>query len=190
MTRQPNTRAWTNDWREVYADYPYQPPERRYQDTILAFRDAQLAGIWAARVEPDPLGPVNKIVTLMRGQRRVKSVLTRVPAGANVRVVRDEGGWTMQEVFALRERIWDSRGRGEQPELPPVHEPGWRIEIDGRTVLAVTDAELAPPCAPPPPPPLWRRMRTALREQLRADVDAVAKRLGFHRIEDCGGWDE
>ena len=170
-------------------DYPYEPPERQFSDTLLAYR--MYAGPYmAARVEPDPLGPVNKIVSLLRGQRRVKSVLCPVPAGADARVVRDEGGWTMREVFALRERIWDSRGRGEQPELPPVREPGWRIEIDGRTVLAVTDAEMRTPYTPPPPPPLWHRMRTALREQLRADVDAVAKRLGFHRVDECGGWDE
>lgn len=166
----------------------YEPPQRQFTDAFLSFIDYRNAGTWAALVESDPLGPVNKIVSLMRGQRRVKSVLCPVPAGADVRVVRDERGWTIDEVLALQNTRWlmdDNIGT-----LPDPREPGWRIEINGRTVLSVTDAEMRTPYTPPPPPPLWHRMRTALREQLRADVDAVAKRLGFHRADECGGWDE
>ena len=165
-------------------EYPYEPPEREFSDTLLV----QLAS-WRVRVEPDPLGPVNKVVKLLHGERLVAAVVTQVPAGASVRLVRDEGGWTMNEVFALRQRIWDARDRGEEPEYPPHRPPGWRVEIDGRTVLAVTDAELAPPRPPAPRIALWRRMRTALLTQARADADWIAGRLGYHR-DDEYGWDE
>lgn len=159
----------------------YEPPEPMFRDTFLAFQTLT-APQWVALIEPDPFGQINRIVTLMRGTERVKSVLCRVPEGADVEVVRDKGtphvtAWTTEWLYA------------GQP-FGPAQQPGWRIEVNGRTVLSVTDAEMRTPYVPPPPPPLWRRMRTALREQLRADVDAVAKRMGFHRDEDCGGWDE
>ena len=63
-------------------------PRASVLDTMLAFRDFELASTWGVRVESDPLGPVNKIVRLMRGQRCLKSVLWPVPAGADVRLVR------------------------------------------------------------------------------------------------------
>lgn len=172
-------------------DYPYQPPEREFESVITAYRDFVIAGAWSVRVEPDPLGDVNKIVRLMRGGKQVKSVLARVPAGATVRLVRDEGGYRMEDLFALRDAQWRTEyGRKVATVHVAVRQPGWRVEIDGETVLAVTDAELRPPYVPPPPPPLWRRMRQALREQVRADVDAVAGRRGFHRVDECRGWDE
>jgi hypothetical protein len=159
-------------------DYPYQPPEREFADTILAFRDFELASTWSVRVEPDPLGPVNKIVTLMRGGQRVCSVLCPVPVGASVRVIREEG--------TPRVRLW-SFDWDELDDVMPYWPPGWRVEVDGRTVLTVTDAEMHTPASPPPPVPLWRRMRQALREQLRTDADWIAKRLGYHRDGECGG---
>lgn len=146
--------------------YPYQPPTREYQDTLLTYRDFTMASTWSARVEPDPLGPVNKIVSLWRGNRRVKAVLTRVPVDADVQVVRDDGGYTIAALFELKGRFWDSRGTNEPPpEIHTPRPPGWRIEVDGRTVLAVTDAELAPARPPTPQAPLWQRMRQALRDQ-------------------------
>lgn len=174
----------------AFVDHPYEPPVREFSDTLLTFKDWQLATTWAVRVEPDPLGPVNKIVSLMRGGQRVKSVLCRVPAGAAVRLVRDEYVWTVRNIEALRHRLWDTRGSGEPAPRIDIHPPGWRIEIDGRTVLTVTDAEMRPPRRPEPRIPLWRRMRTALTAQARADIDNIAARLGYHRAEHCTGWDE
>jgi len=172
------------------SDYiPYEPPESAFSDTLLAFKVFAGPRIGAI-IEPDPLGPVNKIVTLMCGQRRIKSVLTPVPKGAVVRLVRDEGMWTLRNVVALRERLWDSRGSGEPPPAIDIRPPGWRVEVDGKTVLAVTDVEMAPPRPPAPRVPLWRRMRKALREQVRADADRIAHKLGYHRDDDCTGWDE
>jgi hypothetical protein len=165
--------------------YP-EMPKREFSDTMLAFRDMQTAGYWCARIESDPLGPVNKIVRLMDGRTPVKAALCRVPAGATVSLVRDEGGYTIDEVFAIRQRGWEFTPGGKLPAWKPG--PGWRIEVDGRTVLSVTDAELREPYVPPPPPPLWRRMRSALREQVRSDVDAIAERLGYHRDDECGGY--
>ncbi|MCG7596333.1 hypothetical protein [Mycobacterium sp. PSTR-4-N] len=169
----------------------YEPPEPMFRDTILAFQ-ALTAPQWVALIEPDPLGPVNRIVSLMRNDERIKSLLCHVPEGADVEVVRDEGGYRIDDLFALKDLQWRPGGYGQNVATAhvPFRSAGWRIEINGRTVLAVADAEMRTPYTPPPPPPLWHRMRTALREQLRADVDAVAKRLGFHRIDECGGWDE
>lgn len=169
---------------------PYEPPESHYSDTLMAFK--VFAGPrMAAVIDADPLGPVNRIVRLVQGERRIKSALCRVPVGATVRLVRDEGSLSIREVFDSMERIWAARGVGGHPiEIEKIHPPGWRIEVDGRTVLAVTDAELRPPYTPPPPPPLWHRMREALRHQLRADADAIAKRLGYHRDGQCEGDDD
>ena len=75
---------------------------------------------------------------------------------------------------------------GEEPEYPPHRPAGWRIEVDGRTVLAVTDDEMRTPWTPPPVP-LWQRMRRAWAEQWRTDVDRVMGRLGWHRDSECGG---
>jgi hypothetical protein len=169
--------------------YP-ERPDRQFSDTMLAFRDMQTAAYWCARIEPDPLGPVNRIVRLMDGRTPVKAALCRVPAGATVSLVRDEGGYTLSELFNLRERRWRLPGdlSDDEPAAAPIHrEPGWRVEVNGRTVLSVTDAELREPHVPPPPPPLRRRMRAALREQVRSDVDAIAERLGYHRDDECGG---
>lgn len=140
----------------------------------------------AAKVGPDPLGPVNKIVTLMRGNYRVKSVLCPVPAGATVTVGR--GGSSYHE-------MWSGPGwralNGELEERKPPH---WYIEVDGRRVLEVPEHETRPPIPPPPRVPWHRRARTALKAaltaQLRADLNAIAKRLGYHHEDDCGGWDE
>lgn len=172
-------------------DYPYEPPKREFFDTLLTFKEWQLASTWAVRVEPDPLGPINHIVTLMRGQQRIKSVLCRVPVGAAVRLVRDDGAcWTARDIQALQHQHWDTRGHGEPAPRIDIRPPGWRIEIDGRTVLAVTDAEMQPPAQPEPRIPLWRRMRTTLTTQAHSDLDTIAKRLGYHRDEDCRGWDQ
>jgi hypothetical protein len=174
--------------------YP-ERPDRQFSDTLLAFRDMQTAAYWCARIESDPLGPVNKIVRLMDGRTPVKAALCRVPAGATVSLVRDEGGYTIDELFAMKNRGWGYRMVSDSPYFTaaappmPIHRPaGWRIEVDGRTVLSVTDAELREPYVPPPPPPLLRRMRAALREQVRSDVDAIAERLGYHRDDECGGY--
>lgn len=165
-------------------DYPYEPPQREFGDTLLAFADFQMASAWSVRVSADPLGPVNKIVTLMRGGRRIKTVLCRVPVGATVRLVRDEGSGY---------RVWGPTWRqlnNADYDLPPYQEPGWRVEVNDRTVLAVTDAEMIPPRPPAPKVPLWTRMRRVLRDQVRADADWITGRLGYHRNDECGGWDE
>lgn len=169
-------------------DIHYAPPERQYQDSLLTFKDWQMASTWGVRVENDPLGPVNKIVTLMRGQQRVKSVLWPVPDPSNVELMRDTGAWSIDEVSKLTHIFWNSRAAGEPPPEINVRVPGWRIEVDGTTVLTVTDAEMREPYTPPTIP-LWRRMVSALRDQFQSDADSVAKRFGYHRSDDCGEWD-
>lgn len=160
-------------------DYPYQPPEREYADTMLAFRDFELASTWAVRVEPDPLGPVNKIVTLMRGGQRVRSVLCPVPVGADVRCGYDAG--------SPRVRLWSASFEDLGDVGEPYRPPTWYVEVDGRRVIDVPEHETYPPRPPAPRVPLWQRMRRALREQVRTDADWIAKRLGYHRECECGG---
>ena len=73
-------------------DYPYEPPSASSATPCWRSGDFELASTWGVRVENDPLGPVNKIVRLMRGQRReIASVLWPVPDDATVRLVRDDG---------------------------------------------------------------------------------------------------
>lgn len=172
-------------------EYPYEPPDREYASTITAFRDFNLASTWSVRIDPDPLGPVNRIVRLMRGGQQVRACLDRVPVGAQVRLVRDEGRLTIREVFGDLERIWAAREVGGNPiEIEAIELPGWRVEVNDQTVLAVTDAELQPPRTVPHIPWLiraYRALKAAAVQQVRADMDAIAGRLGYHRDDECGG---
>lgn len=161
-------------------DYPYEPPQREFSDTLLAFRDFRDASTMRVRVEPDPLGPVNKIVSLWRGQHRVKAVLTRVPVGATVRCGLDYGSPRVRFFTSAWEQVGRYEGRLAS----------WYVEIGGRRVIDVPEHELIPPRLPTPTPLLREQMRRALREQARAALDAVARRIGYHRDADCTGWDE
>lgn len=156
----------------------YEPPEREFSDTILAFRDFQLASTWSVRLAPDPLGPVNRIVTLMRGGRHVKSVLYPVNVGTTVRLVRDEG--------TARIRLWSATWEDLGEPFGPARAPGWRVDVDDRTVLTVTDAELHTPYVAPPVP-RWRRFRHWTARTARSAADGLAGRLGYHREGECGG---
>lgn len=169
-------------------EYPYEPPEREFTDTMLAFRDLQMTSTWRALVEPDPLGDVNKIVTLMRGNHRVKSVLARVPVGATVKLGHDQG--------APRIRFWgptwqELAGADAPIQVEPYRAPSWYVEIDDRRVIDVPEHETYPPTRPTPPPvPLKLRARRAIRKRWRATTDTIARRFGYHHEDDCGGWDE
>lgn len=161
-------------------DYPYEPPERVFQDTLLAFKDFEMASTWSVRVEADPLGPVNKLVTLMKGQRRIKSTLCPVPVGARVRCRQD---WMDDPSHPYEGPL----GKGFQF----TRWPAWIVEVNGERVLEVRERDTHPLTPPKPAVPLWKRMRDVLREQARADVDWVAARLGYHREDHCdnyGDW--
>lgn len=164
-------------------DYPYKP------HVHVAFRT--IAAQWFARVEDDPRGPVNQIVTLMHGQKRIKSALWPVPEGATVRVIRDGGGYSIDDLIALKAAYWRTEyGQKVATVHIPARQPGWRVEVNGKTVLTVTDDEMRPPRPPAPKTPLWTRMWKVLREQLRSDTDWLAGKLGYHRDDECRGWDE
>ena len=120
-------------------DYPYEPPERMFSDTMLAFRDFELASTWGVRVEADPLGPVNKIVRLMHGGKSVRGALWPVPAGAVVRLARDDGAWTLRNLSAFRDVLWDSRGTDKPEPTIDIRPRGWRIEVDGIPVRYADD---------------------------------------------------
>lgn len=161
-----------------------EPDPNAFESTLTAFR-AFAGPAVTVRIDPDPLGPVNKIVTLMDGERRIGSTLAHIPVGATVRLLRDEGGWTMQEAFALRDRLWDARLLGVTPFEIEVQPPGWRVEVNDRCVLQVLDTR--PPLPPPPKIPWHRRVRRAVTRRARAAADAVATRLGYHRDGQCEG---
>ncbi len=166
-------------------DYPYEPPERMFSDTMLAFRDFELASTWGVRVEADPLGPVNKIVRLMHGGKSVRGALWPVPAGAVVRLARDDGAWTLRNLSAFRDVLWDSRGTDKPEPTIDIRPRGWRIEVDGTTVLTVLDETPAPLRRPIP----WRtRAQWRLRRWFYAAVDRVVVPLGYHHGDDCGDY--
>lgn len=160
---------------------PYAPPPAR--DTLMAFQVIAGPQI-GVQIEPDPMGPVNQIVTLMRGDRRVKSVLYPVPrVDPRMHVEIGRGGSNYHEMFSCPG--WRAL-MGEPEDRRPAY---WYIEVDGRRILEVPEHETWPPIPPPPPIPLWQRMRRAWTEQWRADVDRVMGRLGWHRDGACGGED-
>lgn len=137
-------------------------------------------------VKTDPLGPVNQIVSLVREDGSlIKSALCPVPAESVVKLGYDPPRF---EFFGAGWQVL-AGGKPPPPRTPRLYTL-WTAEVDGRRVLEVPEHDAWLPIPPMPTPPLWHRMRTALRDRLRADVDAVAKRLGYHRDEDCGGWDE
>lgn len=165
----------------------YEPPQPEFESVVSAFQ--LIAGSrMAVRIDPDPLGPVNRIVRLMTGERCIRAALAHIPVGATVRLLRDESSWSISEVFALRDELWDARGEGRPFEIPKAQPPGWRVEVNDRTVLQVLDHEMySPPTIPKAP---WRhRARHTLNCRLRAAADAVAGRLGYHRDGECEvGW--
>lgn len=169
----------------------YEPEPSMYESILTAYQ--KLSGpVVGCLVEPDPLGPVNKIATLVVDGRRIKSVLWRIPAGADVQIRRAHDGWTIDELFSLRSRMWDTRGQGEpEPQIEPPRMPGWCIEIDGHEVLYVPDCEIWPrPTAPAVP---WReRTRRAVRSTLRTRArkvgDAIAHRFGYIHEDEASSW--
>lgn len=168
---------------------PYESPVPEFNDALLTFQAFNSPNV-GALIELDPLGPVNKIVTLMVDDRRIKSALCPIAADTVVTVGREPGAWTIDKLFALRDRHWNP-GR-PAPEIT-VHPPGWFIEVDGRRIIDVPDHEIRQPAPKPPPIPWHRRARRRLmssaRQQTRANLDAIARRLGYHRDDECEtGW--
>lgn len=164
--------------------YPYQPPARELESVITAFRDFEMASMWSVRVDPDPLGPVNKVVRLMRWGTQVAAALARVPEGADVRLVRDEGNFD-----AFGGPGWRALSGFPDPEPEPIRFPGWRVEVDGDTVLSVTDAEMAPKPPVRRSEPFVTRARRWVSTRTRSAVDGLAGRYGYRRDDGCG-WDE
>jgi hypothetical protein len=175
------------------------------QDSLLSFQ-AFTGPQVSVRITPDPLGPVNKILTLMVDGRPIRSVLHPVGVGTVVRVEHESGGYGLGELFALQSRSWGGRGwrslNGEpeppEPELPPRRQPGWYIEVDGRVVLYATEAEVRRPVTVMIGRGSWRSRvtgarraaRLAIRRRTRALADRIAKPFGYHHEDDCTGWDE
>lgn len=169
------------------------PTQQRmyFDDTFgafAAFRD-QRPGV-CATIEADPLGTVNRIVRICRmdGGRRVsiKAALVPITAGTTVQLHRDETTWGIAEVMTLREGSWRiPKDSPELRELPT--KPGWRIDVDGHTVLRVADSDI---WRQPPAPSVLMRQRAAqaakraCSERLRRLGDAIAGRFGYVRDED------
>lgn len=163
-----------------------------FDDTFgafAAFRD-QRPGV-CATIEADPLGPVNRIVRICRvqGGHRipVKAVLVPIAAGTTVTLSRDETAWSIGEVMTFREGSWRIPPEHPVPlrELPTA--PGWRIDVDGQTVLRVPDSDIWPQ---PPGPRVPMRQRAtqaakrAARERARQVGDAIAHRFGYIRDDE------
>lgn len=73
------------------------------------------------------LGPVNKIVRLMHGGKSVRGALWPVRADAVVRLMRDEGYWSIAHLRALQDALWDSRGTASSPTTTTQHKHPARI---------------------------------------------------------------
>lgn len=138
------------------------------------------------QIKPDPLGDVNRIVTLIIGNRHVRSVLTRVPNGAAVKVGYQAG----QFLPWLSGPGWRALVGIPEPEGPVGPEPilpCYYVEVDGRRVLEVPEHETYPPAQPQP---LLRRLRHWTIQRAHSAADGLAGRLGHHREDACEEWNE
>lgn len=164
------------------------PPRAYFDDTLIAWNvfTARRSGV-CATVEPDPLGPVNQIVRICRveGDRRVsvKAALVPISAGATVTLHRDQITWTLSEITKLRENRWNERKYALR--ATPT-QPGWRVDVDGQTVLRASDSDIRP-LPPQPRVPMRQRCAQAAQracsERLRRLGDAIAGRFGYVRDE-------
>lgn len=136
-------------------------------------------------VENDPLGPVNKIVTLWVGERRIRTVLTPVHTGSTVRLSYDAGTPLIRYWGPTWEELNGIPGIEHEPYRPA----SWCVEVDGKRVIKVPVAECQPPRPPAPRVPLRTRAGRVIRKRWRATTDAIATRLGYHREGECGGDD-
>ena len=130
----------------------------------------------AVTIEPDPLGPVNSILSLVRqesdGTRtKIRSALAPVRAGT-----------TVQLGFGPMESQLEDIAHGPLTLSVPCY---W-IAVNGRRVMQVPEHETWP-AFPTPKSPWHRRARHTLSCRLRTAADAAAGRLGYHRDGQCEG---
>ena len=133
---------------------------------VVTLADHRVAGgKVCAVIQNDPLGDVNRIVRICRvegGKRTsVEAALVPITAGTTVTLCRDEARWAPT--------------------------PGWRVDVDGHTVLRAADSDIWPqPPAPRVPMRLWatQAAKRACSERLRRLGDAIAGRFGYVRDED------
>lgn len=168
---------------------PYKPEPPQYESIWSAYQAITAPHI-GARIEADPKGPVNKIVSLVTGdhftnQRRVKSAL--VPwttlSGATVTLERTSSQLSRWEFFALQ----DNRPF-------EIGESGYRILVDGREVLYASDAEIWP--APKQVPQrglnaarnVIPAAKARLLARVRSAADAIARRAGYVRESEVSDW--
>lgn len=160
---------------------PYAPPRPMLHDTFLAYSTLTAPQI-GVTISPDPLGPVNKIVRLVRrhGDRdhTIKAALVHIPQGAHVAVEHTAG----RPSLTLWTEGWQEIAR--DPGSPP----GWYVTVDDRVVLRATYAECALPLPVPPPLP-WRvRVRRTVNRRVRSVADRLADRLGYRRDDEAVDW--
>lgn len=159
----------------------YEPPGPRLHDTLLAYHRLTAPQI-GVTISADPLGPVNKVVRLVRrhGDRdhTIKAALVHVPQGARVAVERHYG----RPQITLWTEWWQEIAR--DPGSPA----GWYVTVDDRVVLRATEAECAPP-PPVAPRSAWRiRLRRNAAGRARAVADRAAARLGYRRADEEADW--
>ena len=173
--------------------HAYEPEAPMLESVFTAYQ--QITGpTVGCLIEPDPLGPVNRIVTLVYGKRRIKSTLVgwHTLVGAEVKIRHESGHFRITEMFNMVSQQWEVRGGGTRPvELPPVRDPGWYVEVDGETVLYASDLEIHPltPALTVP----WRlRARKAAKARLktwaRATSDRIAARFGYVHESEVSDW--
>jgi antitoxin (DNA-binding transcriptional repressor) of toxin-antitoxin stability system len=131
------------------------------------------------QVAPDPLGPVNKILTLMHndgrgGSTRLATLLHPIHPGQEVQLT--EENTPVMKIFA---HDWS-----------PIRRWGghfWVVTVDDKRILEVPYAAALPDIPPAPRVPLKRRLRSWVTKRARSAADGVAGRLGYHRDGECGG---
>lgn len=161
----------------------YEPPEPVYDDIYKKFStvvrvstelmDAMHPSV-SAIIEPDTLGDVNSLVSLVRNERdgsrtRLKTALFPYRPGMPVHLGHGRSEHDKDDSFWLWRPFSDI----------------WYLTIDGRRILEAGGNENRPPLPPPPPKPWRQRASSAVRQRGRSAADAIAKRLGYHRDGHC-----
>ena len=62
----------------------------------------------------------------------------------------DDGYYSLAAPHGFRKQLWDSRGTDQPPPKMDMRPAGWRVEVNGTTVLSVADSQIAytpPHCA-------------------------------------------
>lgn len=126
-------------------------------------------------VEPDPLGPVNKVVTLWNAGVRVRSVLCPVSKDSTVTLGSNPGNW-LSNAMGPSWREMMGEPRVERKFVPP----HYYVDIDEKRIITVDERDTWG---------TWPKIEKSLRRRFdkwRREIPArIMKRFGYIPDHEC-----